>query len=303
MQAAPGDLDTTFNGTGKSRVGFGLGDDLAGSVAVQADGKVVVAGSSQNGSRTRYDFSVVRHNADGSLDASFGVGGKVLTRVGLYSFASEVRIQTDGKIVVAGSAANSADFDFAVVRYNTDGSLDTSFGGNGIVITPIGIGRDEGDALIIQPDGKVIVAGHSSFNFAVVRYNANGSLDTTFGSGGKVITDFGNRADANAATIQPDGKIVVAGDFNAPSGSQVVLARYNTNGSPDTTFDGDGIVLTSGSAGSSYGNAVAIQLGTAIIPDKIVVAGYNQSGGYKIAVYRYNLNGSPDTTFNGDGKY
>ena len=104
----------------------------------------------------------MRHNADGSLDASFGVGGKVLTRVGLYSFASEVRIQTDGKIVVAGSAANSADFDFAVVRYNTDGSLQTlRLAAPRIVITPIGIGRDEGDALIIQPDGKVIVQSNS----------------------------------------------------------------------------------------------------------------------------------------------
>ena len=127
LQAAPGDLDFTFAGTGKTRVGFGGGDDQARGVAVQADGKTVVIGSSTNGSGK--DFSLARYNADGTLDPSFGAGGKILTTINQISdLASAVKIQADGKIVVAGSSHNGLNMDFALVRYQADGSLDPSFG-------------------------------------------------------------------------------------------------------------------------------------------------------------------------------
>src|SRR6185369_10627899 len=176
--AAAGDLDPTFGTGGKVTTDIQGDFDKARAVAIQADGKIVVAGSALNGANI--DFAVLRYNTDGSLDTTFGTGGKVLTPVlDSDDFALAVAIQPDGKIVAAGLAVTGAD-DIAVVRYNTDGSLDTTFDGDGKATFSILVGfNDIANAVAIQPDGKIVLAGStnngSDDDFAVIRLNPNGS--------------------------------------------------------------------------------------------------------------------------------
>jgi uncharacterized delta-60 repeat protein len=299
----PGNLDPTFGTGGRVTTDVGPGSDYGRAVALQADGKIVVAGYGYNGSN--YDFAVVRYNTDGSLDTSFDGDGKVLTAIGSSNeYARAVTVQSDGKIVVAGYSRVGTNDDFAVVRYNPDGSLDTSFDGTGMVTTPIGSGDDWGRSVTVQPDGKIVVAGRSvagsAYSFSVVRYNPDGSLDSSFHGDGKVITAVGIWASQGySVVIQSDGKIVVAGASNNGSNYDFAVVRYNADGSLDTSFDGDGRVTTTIGAVDDYGYSVVLQ------PDgKIVVAGSTWVGGYNddFALVRYNTNGSLDTSFDGDGK-
>jgi uncharacterized delta-60 repeat protein len=191
---ADGSLDTGFDGDGKVTTAIGASTDYGYSVIQQSDGKLVVAGTSYNGSS--YDFALVRYNADGSLDASFDGDGIVTTAIGAANdYAQSVIQQADGKLVVAGYSYNGSNYDVALVRYNTDGSLDTGFDGDGKVTTAIGTGYDEGYSVIQQADGKLVVAGTSyngsSNDFALVRYNADGSLDASFDGDGIVTTAIG----------------------------------------------------------------------------------------------------------------
>ncbi len=291
-------------GTGKVFTDIGVGtDDVGQSVTVQADGKIVVAGYSQG------DFAVVRYNSNGSLDTSFNGTGKLVTdiRVGTSDFGESVTVQPDGKIVVAGYSYSGGANDFAVVRYNANGSLDTSFNGTGKLVTDIGVAYDRGFSVTIQPDGKIVVAGFSdrgsssSSDLVVMRYNANGSLDTSFNGTGKVVTDIGvGTSDfGESVTVQPDGKIVVAGYSYSGGGYDFAVVRYNANGSLDTSFNGTGKLVTDIGVGpSDFGESVTVQL-----DGKIVLAGQSYSGSsYDFAVARYNANGSLDTSFNGTGK-
>ncbi len=239
---APGALDLSFNGSGKVITDFGGGIERAHGIVVQADGKIVVAGNSGILDDGIYDFALALYHANGSLDLSFNGTGKVTTAIGAGTDSARgIAVQHDGKIVAAGFSVISDRDRFAVVRYNTDGSLDTSFGGTGKVLTAV-VG-DNGMALCVavQNDGKILVAGSSSGNFAVVRYDPNGSLDTSFNGTGKVTTDFGGTAEA--VTVQSDGKIVVAGGANNGT-SNFALARYNSDGSLDSSFSGDGKLTT-----------------------------------------------------------
>lgn len=215
--AAPGDLDTTFGTGGKVVTQIGTTSDIAFASGIQADGKIVTVGRTQIGTDNT-DFAIVRYNADGTLDSSFGNGGKVITPISNDNdFANRVEIPADGRIVVIGSATSATNLVFAAVRYNTNGTLKTSFGTNGIVLTPIGNSDSQATDIKLQTDGKIVVAGQTSGiggdDFAVVRYNTNGTLDTGFGAGGKVVTPVaGNLVDrANNISLQTDGKIVLAG--------------------------------------------------------------------------------------------
>jgi uncharacterized delta-60 repeat protein len=257
-------------------------------------------------------FGFGRARAAGALDLTFGTGGKVVTPIGSGASdeAQDIAIQPDGKIVVVGSTSPIGPVsNILVIRYNPNGTLDTTFDGDGKVITAIGTKRDYGQSVVIQPDGKIVVAGATEgaihYDFAIVRYNANGSLDTTFDGDGKVVTSISDRSDfAYEVALQADGKIVAAGDAeNAPSVNDMfALARYNADGSLDSTFDGDGKLTTffrdTPRSDSAYG--LLIQ------PDgKIVAAGQSYSGfnvDYDFALARYNPNGSLDTTFDTDGK-
>lgn len=291
-----GSLDTTFDGDGlviKNLRGF---NDAAHAIALQSDGKMVVAGLSGNGSN--HDFAVARFNTNGLLDTTFAPSGKVTTAIGSGDDSgAAVALQSDGKTVVAGSFYNGSNYDFAVVRYNADGFLDNSFGNTGKVTTSIGSGDDRADAVIIQPDGKIIAAGYyingTAGDSALVRYNANGTLDTTFGSGGKVTTQTSSSTEnIYALAIQPDGRILAAGRaVNGASGLDFVIVRYNSNGTLDGSFNGSGIRLTNFFSGTSdTAQAIAVQT-----DGKIVVAGsaYNGSS-YEFALIRFNSNGSHD---------
>ena len=291
-----GSLDTSFDSDGKLTTDIGTGtDDYAYSIALQTDGKIVVVGFTYNVSNS--DFAVVRYNTNGSLDTSFGTGGKVTTSVGSSDDdANGVVIQSDGKIVVAGNTYVGTFTDFAVVRYNTSGSLDESFGAGGIVTTSIGSRNDFANEVVTQSDGKIVVAGSSSNglddDFAVVRYNTNGSLDTSFGTDGKVTTNITDDY-AVSLVLQSDGKIVVAGTVYIGSNLDFAVVRYNTNGSLDTSFGTGGKVTTNIGSGRDEAFSVVLQS-----DGKIVVAGNTYVGTFTdFAVVRYtvvrsNTNGS-----------
>ena len=229
-------------------------DDEAFALAIQGDGKLVVAGYSYDSGLDQYVFALVRYNTDGTPDATFGTGGIVTTAIGaIDDEAFALAIQADGKLVVAGYTDTGIQYKFALVRYNTDGSLDTTFDGDGIVTTPMGAVDDEVFALAIQGDGKLVAAGFSSqgspspYEFALARYTTSGSLDPTFGTGGKVLTAVGTSDDEiNAVAIQGDGKPVAAGfSFSSKLGQyEFAVARYTTDGDPDLTFNTTGIVTT-----------------------------------------------------------
>ncbi len=287
---ADGNLDASFGTGGLVTTTFD-GDDSGRAVALQKNGKIVVAGSSSIGFGPS-DFAIARYNVDGSLDASFGTGGLVTTTFGGDDSGNALVLQKDGKIVVAGRG--DPTFDFAVARYNADGSLDTSFGTGGLVTTNFGGSESQGFAVALQKDGKIVVAGISGdpTDFAVARYNRDGSLDASFGTGGLVTTDFGGDDVGLAVALQKDGKIVVAGR-GGPT-PDFAVARYNTDGSLDASFGTGGLVTTNfGVLSSDSGRAIAIQK-----DGKIVVTG--DSGG-DFAVARYNRDGSLDSTFNPTG--
>jgi uncharacterized delta-60 repeat protein len=283
-------------GDGKVTTDFG-GADRGYSVAVQPDGQILVAGYSEDyfGSV----FALARYNPDGSLDTAFSDDGKLITDVGSSGHGRSVTLQTDGKILVAGYSDNGSNTDFALVRYNPNGNLDTTFSGDGKFTTNFGF-NDYGRSITLQKDGKILVAGYSfngsNSDFALVRYNLNGTLDTTFSGDGKVITYFGPvSAYGNRATVQMDGKILVAGDSYNGSNMDFALARYHPDGTLDTTFSGDGKVITDfGNDKWDESQSVAVQA-----DGKILVAGFS-AGDFALA--RYNANGSLDTTFSGDGK-
>src|SRR5439155_1723132 len=215
----------------------------------------------------------------GDPDPAFGTGGQVVTPIfSGYDTASALVLQPDGKLVAAGHAYNASNTVFALVRYNTDGSLDGNFGAGGKVTTSIGSIDDEVFALALQPDGKLVVAGYTSSasntGFALARYNADGSLDTGFGTGGKVTTAIGSVDDeAFALVLQPDGKLVAAGYTNDGSNEDFALARYRADGTLDGSFRTGGTVVTP--IAGTYGEADALVLE----PDgKLAAAGYAYNG-------------------------
>ncbi len=213
-----GTLDSTFGINGKLTTAIRNINDVATSIGVQSDGKIVVAGHSyyQNNNGLGPDFALARYNSDGSLDTTFGIDGKVITIIGIFSLATKLTILNDNKILASGSTYNGLDWDFALAQYNTDGSIDNSFGKDGIVTTAIGLGNDYAHSSIIQPDHKIIVTGSSvddpHTNFALVRYNQDGSLDNTFGSNGIVTTAIdSNNSYPFSVVMQKNGEIVAAG--------------------------------------------------------------------------------------------
>ncbi|MBI3005695.1 MAG: calcium-binding protein, partial [Ignavibacteriales bacterium] len=230
---------------------------------------------------------------DGLPDSTFHFDGKVTTEISM-AYCFSVAVQSDGKVVAAGYS-NTANLDFTLIRYNTDGSLDNSFDSDGVTTTAIGTDDDIARALAIQSDGKILAAGEGrssgNYFFAVVRYNADGTLDTTFGTGGKVTNDSGNTAEA--VLVQTDGKILVAGYTD---NSDFAVARYNSDGSLDTTFGINGLAV------ADIGNA-DIALSSVIQSDgKIVMAGYTRYASRDdFALVRFDSNGSLDNTFGSDG--
>jgi uncharacterized delta-60 repeat protein len=253
------------------------------------------------------NFSPVRvQAAAGDLDPTFGTGGKVTTNyIGYGDSASAVAIQKDGKIIVGGTAGRTSDFgDFGLVRYNPDGSLDLSFGVNGKVRTPFEIYAAI-EVIAIQEDGKIVAGGDAYIeenDFALARYNADGNLDLTFGTDGKIVMDFFDETDhLDGLAIQPDGKLLVTGSVSkmdnfAQIYTEAAIVRYNSNGTLDSSFGNAGKVVTNflGRLGG-FGDFV-------LLPDgKILTAsGTNGIGGYDL--FRFNADGSYDNSFGNGGR-
>jgi len=296
---ANGSLDTTFGTGGIVTTDIGNVDNASFALAIQpADGKLIAAGSSING--TNDDFALVRYNTNGTLDNTFGTGGIVTTNFAGNSFdyIEAVALQPDGKIVAAGSLFNGSSFLFALARYNTNGTLDDTFGIGGRVTTSFTNVDDLARAMVLQPDGKIIVAGEADTDIVVARYNSNGTLDTTFDSDGKAITSIGLFNAAYDVALQPDGKIVIAGEAGDGNNSDFVAARYESTGSLDLTFDGDGIVTTPIGSSNEIATAISLQSN-----GKIIVGGFSFNGGNDdFALVRYNSNGTLDSSFGTGGK-
>jgi uncharacterized delta-60 repeat protein len=302
--ASAGDLDLSFNSTGivatlPTLAGTGFnGND----VIQQADGKLVAAGYRYNKKGLRH-FAVLRYNSDGSLDTTFNGTGATTTVFSAlpipFDYAQAIIQQDDGKLVAAGNSLNAGAEEFALARYNKDGSLDVTFGEAGLLTTSFGAGNDKCYSVIQQADGKLVAAGLSYANgnadFALVRYNRDGSLDDTFGGDGMVTAAVGAGHDFGQTVIQlADGKLLMTGR----SDDEFAMVRLNADGSLDATFDTDGKMFVGITANPDYALSVIQQA-----DDKIVIAGYTSSAGnYDLAIARYNLDGSFDVSFSGDGK-
>ncbi|WP_169742460.1 choice-of-anchor U domain-containing protein [Comamonas granuli] len=298
---ADGTVDTDFNGTGTHYINIGNGEDGGHAVAIQPDGKILAAGTSvRNGN---YDFSLARLNADGSLDTSFGTDGTVVVPVGSYrDLGLGVTLQPDGKIIMVGTAqtVNGAIWNFGIIRLNPDGSLDSSFNGAGKQQVSFGGTSDDAWNVAVQADGKIVVSGLSGGEFGIARLNADGSMDASFGAGGKQYFYVGGgEAESHSLILQPDGKIVMAGMARNGSNSlDFALMRLNPNGSPDTSFNANGPVP--GQLLARVGNDADLGYSAVLQPDgKIVVAGYSSHGGTtQFSLIRVNPNGTLDATFN-----
>ncbi len=298
-----GALDDTFSGDGKVITQVGTGNSDAYAVAIQADGKIVVAGQCGNvGTR---DFCLVRYNPNGTVNANFGDNGQVITAVGSGDDAAEsMAIQSDGKIVVAGTCRLGSNDAFCVARYNPDGSLDDTFSSNGTVLTSVTADDDVGRAVAIQSDGKIVVAGYCgdtsvSVAYCAARYLSNGDLDDSFDFDGKVTASIGNFLDvASAIALQADGKMLIAGTTTLTTGDPAFSAiRVNPFGSLDTSFSANGRLSFSIGAGDDLGKSVAIQ------PDgKVVIAGTCAvASSFDFCVARLNSDGTLDNTFSVNG--
>jgi uncharacterized delta-60 repeat protein len=298
-----GSLDTTFDSNGITSIDFP--SFLGKALALQPDGKLVVAGLQKG-------FAAVRYNSNGTLDTSFGANGlatldPVNTSIDIYYFVEDVAIQPDGKIVMAGSYSIGNHIEIEVVRFNSDGTRD--------VINPLDWGAfgsqyNYGKAVTIQPDNKIVVSGDmvsccDSYHYiTLARLDPNVQhLDrSTFGSGSGVVTAPLNyfQHSSGALALQPDGKIVLAGtilgtDWETPQ--NLALARFNSDGSQDTTFGGTGIVVTDFGAQESAANLVIQASG------KIILAGTTANAGASdFLLVRYNSDGSLDTSFGSNGK-
>jgi uncharacterized delta-60 repeat protein len=297
-----GGLASSFSGDGKVAITFAGMWDQGAEAIVHAGTKVVVGGWAVNpvsGSFNPHNFVLARFNADGSLDSTFHGDGKVET-----DFASTTNEQIRALVIDASGrivAGGFADGQFALARYNTNGNLDTTFDGDGKVLTsvPSFLGSEGINGLYIQADGCIVAVGSADqAQIAIVRYNPNGSLDTTFDGDGKVSLAMpGFRLTANDVARDIGGKMVVVGEAyeNGTEKSRMLIARYLSSGALDTEFSGDGIAFVDfASTSRESANAVVVDY-----YNSIIVGGY---AGNDFALARVLHTGNLDTSFDGDGK-
>jgi uncharacterized delta-60 repeat protein len=296
--SSPGDLDTTFNSTGVVTTSITNADIYGTAVVIQPDGKILVGGHS-----APEKLTVVRYNDDGALDTAFGANGIATASVGSIDvgIGNLLALDTENRIIMAGTDGfGPTAFHLTAVRYTSNGQLDPSFGNSGVVTTSFSSGPAFGSAVTVQPDHKAIIAGRVNTDLALVRYTLTGTLDTSFNGSGVVTTAIGNKVSEGYDLVtQDDGKIVAAGVWTDGSNSDFLVARYHSNGSLDTSFNGSGIVTTSLTTGqddiSYYGIAVQDDY-------KIIAVGEGRYAGSAVMVVaRYQQNGDLDSTFNGTG--
>src|SRR5881394_630109 len=309
-----GTLDTTFGSRGRVRTDFPGLAAVPSAVVIQADGKIVVAGGAFPLFTFAGNFEVVRYNPNGSLDTSFGNGGIVTTNFPEGSYASSVALQADGKIIAAGTVfvdfiiGEPSNTDFALARYNPDGTPDATFGNGGQVSTDFVGLEDDAFSVLIQPDGKIVAIGSANdpatyYDFAAVRYLSNGTIDRTFGVAGKVHTDFGdqNFDRARSAALQSDGRIVAAGFAISQNGAvqNFAVARYTSSGVLDTTFSRDGMTQIDFGNCCQSANKVLLQS-----DGKIITVGYanTEDSDSDFLLARLSPRGSLDPTFGVGGE-
>jgi uncharacterized delta-60 repeat protein len=287
-----GQRDTTFHGDGVVFTNFTPGGDYGYDVALDNNDKILVVGGI-GGSGGR--FGLARHNADGTLDTSFGGDGKVRTNFTAGNdYAYNVVVQGDDKIVAVGRAGGKGGR-FAVARYNDDGSLDTSFSGDGKAMTDFTSGEDYADDVALVAPDKIIVAGTANLGrrgrFALAQYDSTGARDTTFGGDGKVTTNLTRGLDGAWGVAVQSGVGIVA---TGPAGGKVGLVRYTLAGARDNTFGGgDGITRTNWSSGVDLSDEIALDgLG------RLVIVGISNAFGNdaRYALGRYSADGTRDFT-------
>ena len=293
--ANDGALDLTWGAVsgGKVIVDIAGGFDTATAALVLPDGSVLLSGGAGN-----TDFAMVKLKTDGSLDTTFGSGGRVSTPMGGNAFA--MARQPDGRLVLGGTSNN----DFGLVRYDAAGALDPAFGSGGKVTTDFAGGFDRVTGVAVQPDGKIVVGGYAqlvsgNYAFAAARYMPNGTPDSSFGSGGKVTTGWTTQDIASAMLLEPDGSIVLAGRTRTGgTTSDFALVKYTPAGALDLSFGTGGIVTTDLNGDSDYALALALQ------PDgRLVAAGYAGTAGSvsRFGLVRYLATGAVDSTFGSGG--
>jgi uncharacterized delta-60 repeat protein len=295
-----GILDTSFATNGFNLITPGTSDAIE-DLAVQSNDQIVVGGYATVGGKST--FAVARYNSNGSLDTTFATNGFNVTTPGTSTFdrISSIALQSDGKIIAGGVSKIAGSNTFTMARYNINGSLDTTFGTNGYnFTTPSGASASVIIDLAIQSDGKIVAGGTATVGgnhgFALARYNIDGSIDTTFGTNGFNLITPTTYDEIYTITIQPDGK-TVAGGYAYVGGTYVwALARYNTNGSIDTTFGTNGFSLITPGI-DDYIYALAVQSDGKIVAGGFVTIGSN----YPVVIARYNTNGSLDTSFGTNG--
>ncbi len=309
---APGDLDTSFGNGGKVTTDFNGGTDHGSSITIDAAGNILVGGSADNES-TGSDFALARYTSDGQLDNSFGSSGKVTTDFnGGADRGSSITIDSAGNILVGGSVGEIISPDFGLARYTNAGQLDSSFGIDGKVTTDFNGGADCGCSITIDAVGNILVGGSANNqstgrDFALARYTSDGQLDSSFGIGGKVTTDFsqvitdfnGGNEQGNSITIDAAGNILVGGtanlfDFGVDDDTDIALARYTSDGQLDTSFGNGGKVTTDFNEDYEEGHSI-----TTDVVGNILVAGW-ASGDF--ALVRYSNDGQLDSSFGVDGK-
>ena len=285
-----GTLDTSFNSSGKVIQPIGSSHDYGQSLAIQRDGKILLGGRCLIIMGFN-EFCIARFNSNGTLDTTFGSPNGYIIQ-SIYpseDWGYSLAIQPDGKILLGGSCINPNNanrWEFCIARFNSDGisdgSLDNSFGNSGKVRQAFGSGsgHDWGRSLVIQRDGKILLGGHchngSNFDFCIARFNPNGTLDTNFGDSGKVIQPIGSGDDKGySLAIQPDEKILLGGHCHNGSNFDFCIARFNPNGTLDTTFGDSGKVRQPIGSSDDEGYSLAIQ------PDgKILLGGHCKNGSF-----------------------
>ena len=302
-----GSLEPCFGTGGKVTTDFAGSSDVGRALSLDAQGRVLVAGYAATGTQGN-NFALARYTASGALNATFGTGGRVTTDfAGSDDVGYALSLDAQGRILVAGYAATGTQsLNFALARYTASGALDATFGTAGKVTTDFAGSDDLGFALSLDDQGRILVAGSTytgtqSYNFALARYTASGALDATFGTGGKVTTDFAGSGDVGyALSLDAQGRILVAGYNNTfTQGANFALARYTASGTLDPTFGTGGKVSTDFAGSNDIGFALSLDA-----QGRILVAGRASTGtqGDHFALARYTASGTLDPTFGTGGK-
>lgn len=303
LLASPGDLDSSFGGSGKVISSYGGTSQFGPAVKVQADEKIVAVGKQYNDHDD--DFLVQRFLGDGTPDPSFGSAGATVIKLSNSDDnAKALDFQSDGKIVIAGGAGQPGSYEtIALARVTAAGVADTSFGTKGYVLVDFGL-PSHAHSVVVQSDGKILVTGESYTSgdggmVVVARVLSNGTLDTGFGVDGKVVQTFGSAANGHALVLQTDGKLLIGGyaTIEATAKPGFLVARFLANGTLDTSFGSNGSSTISVGTGNNYCHAMMLQGDGKIVLTGSAVTATN----YDFVLVRFNSDGSLDTGFGTSG--